>query len=740
MAPDSEELIADRPLVGPAGKLFWTMLKRAGLDRADCYIVNCIGEWPEGKYGLPSKAQLDAWWDRFDGATGLFRGRVALLLGGSAFARFTGLGGGVVAWGGYLLPALERIPLSRTRQVTVAYKTSGKDRKKGDPRIVQVHETLPPPSFQGLCIPALDPAGVLRSGFTTAPILNAQVKKAVRALRGELISSRTHYSTHPVIWGSCPVIAADIETGGIGMGIVRLGLAREDDAFSVPWTAQARSVAQPILGRPETEYLFHNAGFDLPRLAAADVHTAGPIRDTMLAAALLQPDLPKGLNACGALYLDCPRWKHLDQEDPAKYNALDAIRTFELWKVEKHLLQNTGQLSLFTDVIMAGLPTLIKMGTRGIAISEPRREEWLGTLRQEGNKELHEWTQRSGGCNYASPMQLGKFFKSKGMELPLSKDGGETTDKQGLARLAGDYPEHANLIALLMRVRGIFKDIETYALVPTGSDGRVHASFVPAYKDEDQLGKGIAGTWRITAKEPNLQNQPERARRMYVPSPGMAFVGADYSQLEARILGWLSGDMALLADCDGDIHTRNAARLGVDKTRAKNGFYGWSYLAGGRTLQNTFAGRGYKVSLKECEALLSGFDSTYARAASFRHGALAIAQAQRYVQNPFGLRRYFPHQKFPAPSAMSTLIQSTGAIMMWIILPLLDAAMSSLGGRLLLTVHDDVLAEVPIGQETRALSAIREIMERRFPEVAPDFHVPVTLKTSPSSWGELTAA
>ena len=741
MAPGHEELEQDRPFIGPAGRLLWSMLKKAGYDRADTYIINTIGEWPEGKTGGPTVEQLDRWWDRFDSAVGDFRGRVALLLGGDAFGRFTGLGGGITAWGGYLLPASERLPLQRSRRTVTTYKTNTKNHKKGDPRETTVKETVPPPPFSGLCLPALHPAGVLRTGLATAPILSSQIRRAGRALRGELKPFRTAYSQACLFWSaSAKQVAVDIETGGIDGGIVRIGLARADDAFSVPWSDTARAVTRGLLAREDTTFLLHNAGFDYPRLDGAGCPILGPIRDTMLAAAMLQPDLPKGLNAAAALYLDVPRWKHLDDVDPAKYNALDAIRTHELWQQEEQLLDRTGQLRLFTHDIMAALPTLIDMGSTGITLSESRRDAWLAELRIQSSGLLGQWSAKTGGCNPNSPMQLKQLFARLGMSIPFNKDGAETTDQMGLARLRTDYPEHSDLLDLLQATKRTLKDMETYALVGVGGDGRVHPSFVPAYKDDDGLGKGLAGTWRITAKEPNLQNQPPAARRMYCPSPGMCFVGADYSQLEARILAALSGDTVLLSDCDAGIHDRNATRLGVDKVRAKNGFYGWGYLAGPRTLQATFAGRGFKVSQKECEQLLSGFDSAYSVAAAFRHSALAIAKAQRYVQNPFGLRRYFPHQTFPAPSAMSTLIQSTGAIMVWKIIPALRRAMESLGGKLLLTVHDDFLAEVPLEHRDEGLLAMKDIMEQRFPEVAPDFWVPAQPKTSPSSWGEMTDA
>lgn len=743
MAPGREELVADSPFVGPSGRLLWSLLKRAGVDRADCYILNCIPEWPAAKTGGPTAQQLEAHWDAFDSAVADFRGRVALLLGGDALQRFTGLIGGVKAWGGYLVRPDECKLLSRSRNTLVPYKANGKGHKKGDLRTVRVKELVRAPQAANLqlILPALHPAAVLRTGLAEAPILASQCKRLGRFLRNELLPSRNTYVEYPVQWPSnTPEVAVDIETGGIDNGITRIGLASDTDCWTAPWGGTARNVAAAVLARGDTEYIIHNAGFDVPRLAAAGAPVSGRIRDTMLGAALLQPDLPKGLNAAASLYLDCARWKHEADDAPARYNALDAIRELELWHQEKALLQNSGQLGLFCDTIMGALPTLIRMTTTGIAISTERRDAWLAELSARGGELTQEWSAKTNGCSFRSPFQLKDLFKRLGMELPYNKHGGETTDKMGLAKLKGDYPEHAELLDLLLDARGVYKDIETYAKVSVGGDGRVHPSFVPAYKDQDELGKGIAGTWRITAKEPNMQNQPERARRMFVPSAEMVFVGADYGQLEARILAWLAGDDVLLAACDGDIHARNMAALGVDRTRAKNAFFGWSYLAGPKVLQNTFAGRGFKVTQAECQTLLDGFNKTYHRAAGFRQEALARFQAQRYVQNPFNLRRYFPHSTFPAPAAMSTLIQSTGAIMMWRILPQLEAALTGLGGQLLLTVHDDILGEVPAENRDKALTAITEIMGQTFPEVANGFRVPCAPKWSADSWGEMHPA
>lgn len=742
-APIAADVVADRPLTGYDGRVLWAMLKRVGIDRSRCYILNTIGETIEGDTG-PTAEQLDKYWDAFDGAAREFRGRFVLVLGGSAFSRYCGLSGGVGAWRGYIVRPTGTGVLERTIRVCVPYKTSNKKRGivKGDPRWVKTRKVEEAPISESVThiFPTNSALSVIRSGFSSAPLLQLDLARVARALRGELRPSRTHYEVAPTVFAAGRPVAIDIETGtsdGEFRDITRVGLATDNSAWTRHWDESTLAATRAINSDSSRIFILHNAGFDYPRLSAAGAPIVGPIRDTMLAAAFIEPDQLKGLNAAAATYLDCERWKHLSEDEPAKYNAYDVIRTYELWEAQKKILADRGQLALFEETICGALPSLINMGEYGLRVDTQAKDAWVAELQELAMQQLGNWSAMTGNVNVNSNAQLKKYFKGLGIELRLNKFGAESTDKVALMKMKYDYPEHAAKVDLLLATRHTLKDLETYAKTSVSRDGRVRASFVPAYKDEDGLGKGLAGTWRITAKEPNLQNQPKQARKMYIPDEGMCFVGADYSQLEARILAALSGDDALQAACDGGIHDRNAELLGVDKVRAKNAFYGWGYLAGPRTLANTFQAKGFHIGEPECRALLTGFDRIYSRASNFRQEALALAKSQRFVQNPFGFRRYFPQRDFPAPSAMSTLIQSTGAFMMWSIMQELDAAFRSLDGRLLLMVHDDTMGQVPLDRKDEALQAVKDIMERKFDCVAPSFSVPVSLKYSPKSWGDM---
>ena len=81
--------------------------------------------------------------------------------------------------------------------------------------------------------------------------------------------------------------------------------------------------------------------------------------------------------------------------------------------------------------------------------------------------------------------------------------------------------------------------------------------------------QNVASTGRLSSESPNLQNIPirtdngRRLRKGFIASPGHMLIGADYSQVELRILAHLSGDevMTKAFENDEDIHAQTAAEV-----------------------------------------------------------------------------------------------------------------------------------------------------------------------------------
>jgi DNA polymerase-1 len=104
-----------------------------------------------------------------------------------------------------------------------------------------------------------------------------------------------------------------------------------------------------------------------------------------------------------------------------------------------------------------------------------------------------------------------------------------------------DFSKEANQISRLIQFLGMFDELQgliklesTYSEFPTWADGRVHGQYL------------IHGTstGRLASRKPNMQNFPKKSklgkevRKLFVAPRGRVFISADYSNLEARIVGY----------------------------------------------------------------------------------------------------------------------------------------------------------------------------------------------------------
>jgi uracil-DNA glycosylase family 4 len=763
MAPGRDELAADKPFIGGSGRLLWSQMKLAGMDRADCYIVNVIGEWPEATGGAPTKAQYDKWFDRVNDALLESKAKVMVLLGKDAFQRVTGLTGGIESWRGYLIEREDCVAIPRTVEEIVEYKSSGKGHKKGDPRAVRRKVAAPPPipPLVRWVLPTLHPSGVMRSGMVTLPAFIADLRRVKRALDGELEVHPENYSNAPIALPAHKAVACDIETPMDSRAINRVGMATEDGTWTAPWDNRSREAVASLLKQKEVVKVFQNMSFDVPRLEESGVPIEGPFWDTMLSAQMLQPDLPKGLNYIISLYLDRKRHKHLSELEPAFYNAMDVKNTLHLYDIHKDLLEQQGSLKLFEETIMPAIPVLMRMTSRGLKVDESRRTEWLWELDVKAEK-LFDWWEGRTGVNPSSPKQLSKYlYGTLGLTPQYNKYGGISTDAGAMAELKRLSPDHVELLDCLHQLKQTNKLRSTYARTALGGDGCVHPQYLPSNKDfegKDMEGgtsftKGMAGTGRIAASDPPIQQQPIEARKIFIPhSPDMILAEFDYSQIELRIAAALSGDKKLQEALEGDVHAATQAALKCDRVRAKNILYGTLYGAGPRKLSMVLKTKGYNISERECKEMQDALSRTYKDLFLWRTKVVQRMSTSYSLRNPFGRTRYFLRGGADAPAGLDFLPQSTAADIFWSILVPVDEYTVNVGGALLAPIHDSILVELPSNPSNQlvgvctgilpsdecrtAISTIKSLMQREFPNIAPGFRVPINVKVG-RNWGEM---
>jgi DNA polymerase-1 len=216
-------------------------------------------------------------------------------------------------------------------------------------------------------------------------------------------------------------------------------------------------------------------------------------------------------------------------------------------------------------------------------------------------------------------------------------------------------------------------------------------------------------------------------KALFIPdSDEFEFVDLDISNAEMRVLCAYSQDEALIeAFKQGkDIHCLTAAGISdytydeilankEDKTTdhylkrqvAKKVNFGTIYMMGAETLKkNLWKDMRIDITVEEAEDYLERFFQTYPGVRNYINMTQNFASRFKFTYTFTGHRRRFPIAVYSndqinrvARQAVNSRIQTTSAVMvnknMWD----LDPAVESLGGRLLLTVHDSVGLQRPKG-------------------------------------------
>jgi DNA polymerase-1 len=289
-------------------------------------------------------------------------------------------------------------------------------------------------------------------------------------------------------------------------------------------------------------------------------------------------------------------------------------------------------------------------------------------------------------------------------------------DWRGLAKLKGTY-------------------IDALPSLVNPETGRVHTQFNQA----------VAATGRLSSSDPSLQNIPIRTelgreiRRAFVAEPGFVLVSADYSQIELRVLAHLSGDDTLIAAFErgDDIHDQTALKVfGPDpllsphelRRRAKIINYALLYGKQAFTLAKDIG-----VSRQEAQAFIDAYFAGFPAVRAFIDGLLARARETGVVKTLFGRRRLVPDlnnkngqlRGRAEREAVNMPIQGTAAdILKRAMIDVHTALPDVTGGRtrMILTVHDELLFEVPRARAEAVSALVRERMES-----AAELSVPLTV-------------
>jgi DNA polymerase I-like protein with 3'-5' exonuclease and polymerase domains len=558
-------------------------------------------------------------------------------------------------------------------------------------------------------------------------------------------------------------LSFDCETTGLrpevgGLRLLQFGSAARKIVVVVDlFAASEEELAQLDLffANGNRFWTAHNAVFDLGWLQAYGWHPRGEVRCTMLASKLLNngmPNLKHGLAAVAKRYLDIDVDKEQQRSDwsaelteaQIRYAAKDVEILCELDAPMHQQLAQAG-LSGAYSLECRALQGMASMSNNGLPFSRdalqgievdyekdienlgrefhleldealpreaklPRNEDGTFNLRARESGSIRLGTKQYAGFNIGSPKQLLEKMTLVLGETPIDAK----TQKPSASRTAlREYAGNHSVVATYLQWKKAEKRRQMVAslLKHQSPDGFVRSSYW-------QLG---AETGRMTCSDPNLQQVPRDAqfRESVIAPEGWSFIGADFSQMELRLLAVVAEDENMCtAFIEGqDLHSVTSEALGCERQISKSANFGLAYGSGAKGLRNYAAGMGVQITLQEATSVREQWLDTYYGVRAW-HRRLAkesdkTAGQMTSIRVPVtGLRRFLPGDMNRLTVRANTPIQGAGAaILKCAIGSLWKHLQGSEEAKLCAAIHDELLLLVRKGQEEKWMEVLRVAME-----------------------------
>jgi len=589
---------------------------------------------------------------------------------------------------------------------------------------------------------------------------NAQLPQAIVEKSYELITSIERLEEWVNRLSSVSFFAIDTETTSIDyMSAQLVGVSfavGEGEAAYLPLAHdyvgvpeqvdfdKAIKALKPVLENESIAKVGQNLKYDLSILASYGLTLKGELYDTMMESYVLNSVATRhNMDALARHYLDIATTSFEDVAgkgasqltfnqvplDVARdYAAEDADVTYRLHQALWPLIEREPKLlHIFRDVEMPLVRVLSKIERQG-ALLDPgllnKQSSELGRRIEELKDAA--WSSAQEEFNLDSPKQLQEiFFEKQGLPVLKKTPGGKpSTAEPVLVDLARDY----ELPALILEYRGLAKLKSTYTdKLPKDintDSGRVHTSYHQA----------VTATGRLSSSDPNLQNIPiktaqgRKVRAAFVAPEGKKILAADYSQIELRIMGHLSGDEGLLqAFSEGlDVHSFTASEVfnveiqsvTEDQRRSAKAInfgliYGMSAFGLAKQLD---------ISRALAQDYIDSYFSRYPKVLDYMEQTKEQASKLGYVETVFGRRLYLPEinakqvmrRQAAERTAINAPMQGTAA-------DIIKKAMLEVDGwlgrtnvdcRMIMQVHDELVFEVAESDIDEVESEVENLMSQ----------------------------
>lgn len=410
--------------------------------------------------------------------------------------------------------------------------------------------------------------------------------------------------------------------------------------------------------------------------------------------------------------------------DTLNYSEANAAHLFELRERLMPELEEKGLLKLYQEVELPLSKVLFSMESVGVNVDR----NVLNSIHAEFSEQLQSLSKEiyelaGERFNILSTKQLGSIlFDRLGLPTQKKTKSGFSTDSDTLEAIKELHP----IVPLIIKYRFYSKLDSTFidglqkCINP--EDGRVHTHYQQC----------VTATGRLSSTDPNLQNIPVRTgegreiRKAFIPSEGSVLVGADYSQIELRLLAHISGDEGLINSFinNEDIHRRTASEVfnvpfdevtSEQRSAAKAVNFGIIY---GISDFGLAANLGLPV--KKAGKYISDYLDNYPSVKRYMHHSIEEAKTLGYAKTLFSRIRPIPELKqsnynvrsFGERIAMNMPIQGSAADIMKIAMISVHERLlkEKLDARLILQVHDELIVDSSLNDADRVAEILTDCM------------------------------
>jgi len=555
-APGREEDDAGKPFVGYAGQTLDNLLSQAGISRYQCLVTNVARERPpdnrislyfEDKACTIPKPKLIAWIAMLKHDIELYQPNIIVALGATALWALTGEKH-ISDFRGYILPCT----LVPGKKVIGTYHPAAINR---DWKLY----------FQTV----LDLRKAGRNADTSEMPECCQVFKPN-------VNAKTFidYMRFLIEHEEFKELSVDVETIQPGSHIEELGLSHDPNFGMSLFLIKGRAAALPekdellvwqtfaeLVARKKI--VMQNGAYDTGVLWANNHILISKIyMDTLIAAHVCWPELPRDLGFLGSVCLNVAPWKAKSVKSQ-DYNPADAANTLGIARVLRAELERQNIMKTF-EFEMSLIPVALMLQLQGIKVDRETQTKLTDLWKDKRTKykaELDKILKRE--INFNSPKQMCQLLYID-LKLPVqykrrkAKEDARTMTADAnalrtLARLVPDNPVF-NLILDYKKANTL---IENFLDIELSPEDKVYTSYniTGASSDDEEDTKKTKrsfGRWSSSASiimpfgSGNLQNIPSEARKMYRAPAGWKIVQGDYCQAEAVAVAYLTGDYKLI--------------------------------------------------------------------------------------------------------------------------------------------------------------------------------------------------